>query len=66
MNGTLIQTTTIVATKKNDSGCSSQPWPSQSAPRAVSRRLTSPYWVSNSHCHTTVVVRAAWPTPAGG
>ena len=26
-NGTLL-TTTIVATKKNDSGCSSQPWPS--------------------------------------
>ena len=27
-NGTLIQTTITVATKKNDSGSSSQEWPS--------------------------------------
>ena len=35
-NGTLIHTTITVATKKKDSGWSSQAWPSKSRPSPVS------------------------------
>ncbi len=51
-NGTLIQTTITVATKKKDAGSSSQEWPWKSPPRRVSSQLMTPYWVSKSHCHT--------------
>jgi hypothetical protein len=44
-----------VATKKKDIGCNSQAWPWKSRPSLLSRSLTTPYWVSNSHCHTVRV-----------
>ena len=43
----------IVATMKNDIGSASHEWPG-----FESAQLTSPYWVSKIHCHTTVAVSA--------
>src|SRR5689334_13351069 len=52
--GTLIQTTMIVATAKNDIGSSSQECPSWSEPSEVSTELTTPYCVSKRNCHTII------------
>src|SRR6266487_3113034 len=65
-NGIACQTMIRVMIAKVDRPVSNQLWLEKSPrPAALSTQLTTPNWVSNSHCQTTVAVSGgAAPAPA--
>src|SRR4051794_23500501 len=58
LNGMPNQTSAMVTDSSDNEGSASQCTDSRTKPRAISTKLTTPYWVANNHFHNAPTTRA--------